>query len=72
MGRTVERHRNNRAPGSFAWAGRKDGLEDTNPCAGVLPTLDMYEAIDRLHKPVIAGGNHASTERPVDSGRRCY
>jgi naphthoate synthase len=41
----------------FCIGGRKDGLEDTNLYAGVLPTLEMYEAIDRLQKPVIASVN---------------
>jgi naphthoate synthase len=41
----------------FCLGGRKDGMEDTNLYAGVLPTLDMYEAIDRLQKPVIASIN---------------
>lgn len=38
----------------FCIGGRKDGMEDTNLYAGVLPTLEMYEAIDRLQKPVVA------------------
>ena len=29
-------------------------MEDTQLYAGVLPTLEMYETIDRLQKPVIA------------------
>ena len=41
----------------FCIGGRKEGLEDTDLYAGVLPTLDMYEAIDRLQKPVIASVN---------------
>lgn len=41
----------------FCIGGRKEGLEDTNLYAGVLPTLEMYEAIDRLQKPVIASVN---------------
>lgn len=41
----------------FCIGGRKDGLADTNLYAGVLPTLEMYEAIDRLQKPVIASVN---------------
>jgi naphthoate synthase len=41
----------------FCIGGRKDGLEDTNMYAGVIPTLEMYEAIDRLQKPVIASVN---------------
>lgn len=38
----------------FCLGGRKDGMEDTTLYAGVLPTLEMYESIDRLQKPVIA------------------
>ena len=38
----------------FCIGGRKEGMEDTHLYAGVLPTLDMYESIDRLQKPVIA------------------
>lgn len=41
----------------FCIGGRKDGMEDTQLYAGVLPTLEMYEAIDRLQKPVIASVN---------------
>ena len=41
----------------FCIGGRKEGLEKTKLYAGVLPTLDMYEAIDRLQKPVIASVN---------------
>jgi len=41
----------------FCIGGRKDGLEDTKLYAGVLPTLEMYESIDRLQKPVIASVN---------------
>jgi naphthoate synthase len=41
----------------FCIGGRKDGMEDTHLYAGVLPTLEMYEAIDRLQKPVIAAVN---------------
>ncbi len=41
----------------FCIGGRKDGMEDSNLYAGVLPTLEMYEAIDRLQKPVIASVN---------------
>ncbi len=41
----------------FCVGGRKDGMEDTLLYAGVLPTLEMYEAIDRLQKPVIASVN---------------
>jgi naphthoate synthase len=41
----------------FCIGGRKTGMPDTTLYAGVLPTLDMYEAIERLQKPVIASGN---------------
>ncbi|HEX6143269.1 MAG TPA: enoyl-CoA hydratase-related protein [Geminicoccaceae bacterium] len=41
----------------FCIGGRKDGMEDTRLYAGTLPTLEMYEAIDRLQKPVIASVN---------------
>lgn len=41
----------------FCIGGRKDGLADTNLYAGVLPTLEIYEAIERLQKPVIASVN---------------
>ena len=41
----------------FCIGGRKEGMEDTMLYAGVLPTLEMYEAIDRLQKPVIASVN---------------
>lgn len=41
----------------FCIGGRKDGMEDTKLYAGVLPTLEMYESIDRLQKPVIAAVN---------------
>ncbi|MBV1866110.1 MAG: enoyl-CoA hydratase/isomerase family protein [Rhodobacteraceae bacterium] len=41
----------------FCIGGQKDGMEDTHLYAGVLPTLEMYEAIDRLQKPVIAAVN---------------
>src|SRR5690606_3844037 len=41
----------------FCLGGRKDGMEDTTLYAGVLPTLEMYESIDRLQKPVIAAVN---------------
>lgn len=41
----------------FCIGGRKDGMEDTHLYAGVLPTLEMYEAIERLQKPVIASVN---------------
>ena len=38
----------------FCVGGRKEGMEDTLMYAGVLPTLEMYESIDKLQKPVIA------------------
>jgi len=41
----------------FCVGGRKSGMEDTKLYAGVLPALEMYEAIDRLQKPVIASVN---------------
>jgi naphthoate synthase len=41
----------------FCIGGQKDGMEKTKLYAGVLPTLEMYEAIDRLQKPVIASIN---------------
>jgi naphthoate synthase len=41
----------------FCIGGRKDGMEKTKLYAGVLPTLELYEAIDRLQKPVIASVN---------------
>ena len=41
----------------FCIGGRKDGMPETRLYAGVLPTLEMYEAIDRLQKPVIASVN---------------
>ncbi|MBU3261527.1 enoyl-CoA hydratase/isomerase family protein [Roseovarius sp. PS-C2] len=41
----------------FCIGGRKDGMEDSKLYAGVLPTLEMYEAIDKLQKPVIASVN---------------
>ena len=41
----------------FCIGGRKEGMEDTNLYACVLPTLEMYEAIDKIQKPVIASVN---------------
>src|ERR1700712_4676714 len=41
----------------FCIGGRKTGMEDTKLYAGVLPTLEMYEAIEKLQKPVIASVN---------------
>lgn len=41
----------------FCIGGRKEGMPKTKLYPGVLPTLEMYEAIDRLQKPVIAKVN---------------
>jgi len=41
----------------FCIGGRKEGMEDSTLYAGVLPTLEMYESVDRLQKPVIASVN---------------
>ena len=41
----------------FCIGGDKSGMQDTKLYPGVLPTLEMYEAIDRLQKPVIASVN---------------
>jgi naphthoate synthase len=41
----------------FCIGGRKDGMQDSTLYAGTLPTLEMYEAIDALQKPVIASVN---------------
>ena len=41
----------------FCIGGRKEGMEDTTLYAGTLPTLEMYEAIEKLQKPVIAAVN---------------
>ncbi len=41
----------------FCIGGRKEGMEDSALYAGTLPTLDLYESIDRLQKPVIASVN---------------
>ncbi|PPR18122.1 MAG: 1,4-dihydroxy-2-naphthoyl-CoA synthase [Alphaproteobacteria bacterium MarineAlpha9_Bin7] len=41
----------------FCIGGRKEGMENTNLYAGVLPTLEIYEAIDKIQKPVIASVN---------------
>ena len=41
----------------FCIGGRKEGMPDTMLYAGVLPTLEMYESIERLQKPVIASVN---------------
>ena len=41
----------------FCIGGRKEGMEKTLLYAGVLPTVDMYQAIETLQKPVIASVN---------------
>jgi naphthoate synthase len=41
----------------FCIGGRKEGMEDTTLYGGTLPTLEMYEAIEKLQKPVIASVN---------------
>jgi naphthoate synthase len=41
----------------FCIGGQKDGMEDSRLYAGTLPTLEMYDAIDKLQKPVIASVN---------------
>ncbi len=41
----------------FCIGGRKDGMEESLLYAGVLPTLEIYESIERLQKPVIASVN---------------
>jgi naphthoate synthase len=41
----------------FCIGGRKEGMEDTTLYAGTLPTLEMYEAIEKLQKPVVASVN---------------
>jgi naphthoate synthase len=41
----------------FCIGGRKTGLPDSNLYAGVIPAMDMYEAIDGCQKPVIASVN---------------
>jgi naphthoate synthase len=41
----------------FCIGGRKEGMEDSTLYAGMLPTLEIYESIDRLQKPVIAAVN---------------
>lgn len=41
----------------FCIGGRKEGLPDTRLYPGVVPTLDMYDSIERLQKPVIASVN---------------
>ena len=34
----------------FCIGGRKEGMEDSNLYAGMLPTLEIYESIERLQK----------------------
>ncbi|MBW2423755.1 MAG: enoyl-CoA hydratase/isomerase family protein [Deltaproteobacteria bacterium] len=41
----------------FCIGGRKTGMPDTKLYPGVLPTLEIYESIDRLQKPVVASVN---------------
>jgi naphthoate synthase len=41
----------------FCIGGEKTGMEDTLLYPGVLPTLEIYESIERLQKPVIASVN---------------
>lgn len=41
----------------FCIGGRKEGLADTRLYPGAPPTLEMYDAIERLQKPVIASVN---------------
>jgi len=41
----------------FCIGGRKADMEDSTLYAGTLPTLEMYEAINVLQKPVIASVN---------------
>ncbi|HKA45896.1 MAG TPA: enoyl-CoA hydratase-related protein [Burkholderiales bacterium] len=41
----------------FCIGGRKEGMEDSHLYAGTLPTLEIYESIERLQKPVIASVN---------------
>jgi naphthoate synthase len=41
----------------FCIGGRKEGMEDTTLYAGTLPTLEMYESIEKLQKPVVASVN---------------
>ncbi len=38
----------------FCVGGRKDGLPDNLMFEGMVPTMEMYESIDKLQKPVIA------------------
>ncbi len=41
----------------FCIGGEKTGMEETLLYPGVLPTLEIYESIERLQKPVIASVN---------------
>jgi len=41
----------------FCIGGRKEGMEQTTLYAGMMPTLEIYESIERLQKPVIASIN---------------
>jgi naphthoate synthase len=41
----------------FCIGGRKEGLGDTRLYPGAMPTLEMYDAIERSQKPVIASVN---------------
>ena len=41
----------------FCIGGRKEELEDTLLYPGVLPVMDMYDALDKLQKPTIASVN---------------
>jgi naphthoate synthase len=41
----------------FCLGGRKAAMEKTRLFPGMMPTLEMYEAIERLQKPVIASVN---------------
>ncbi|HSV82463.1 MAG TPA: enoyl-CoA hydratase-related protein [Ramlibacter sp.] len=38
----------------FCIGGRKEGMPDSLMYEGTIPTVEMYEAIDKLQKPVIA------------------
>jgi len=41
----------------FCIGGRKEGMGDSTLYADMIPTLEIYESIDRLQKPVIASVN---------------
>ena len=41
----------------FCIGGEKTGMEDSKLYAGTLPVLEIYDAIDKLQKPVIASVN---------------